>query len=347
MTQPPNAGRRHGRSNAPNDGKAQIDHVQIREARLVMKMALKTESAGTAPVQAASRLKGPRVFLDMDQQELDDAYTQITFAPNQPQILARYASNSAAMRARLGEPRRLAYGSAAMEQLDLYAAPRTDAPICVFLHGGAWRAGEAKTHAFAAEMFVGAGVHFAALDFDNVVTTGGDLAPVAHQVRSAVAWVYANAASIGADPRKLYVCGHSSGAHLAGVVLTTDWVRAFGLPANVVRGGMLNSGMYDLQPVRLSARSSYVNFTDDVVEALSPIRHIDRLNCPVLVSHGTLESPEFIRQARDFVAAAKAAGKPVELLAAEGYNHFEILETLANPYGFLGRAALKMMQPKG
>jgi arylformamidase len=311
-------------------------------------MALKTETAADmAHAQAAPRQKGSRVFLDMDQQELDDAYTQINFAPNQPQILARYASNSDAMRARLGEPRRVAYGSAPMEQLDLYAAPRANAPICVFLHGGAWRAGSAKSHAFAAEAFVGAGVHFAALDFDNVDTTRGDLAPVARQVRSAVAWVYANAASLGADPRKLYVCGHSSGAHLAGVVLTTDWQRGFGLPADVVRGGMLNSGMYDLHPVRLSARSSYINFTDDVVEALSPIRHVDRLACPILVSHGTQESPEFVRQARDFVAAAKAAGKPVERLVAEGYNHFEILETLANPYGFLGRAALKMMQSDG
>ena len=312
-------------------------------------MALKAESVAAVarPAQSSPRQKGPRVFLDMDQQELDDAYTQINFAPNQPQILARYASNSAAMRARLGEPRRLAYGSSPMEQLDLYAAPRANAPICVFLHGGAWRAGEAKTHAFMGEIFVGAGVHFAALDFDNVVTTGGDLTPIARQVRSAVAWVYTNAATLGADPRQIYVCGHSSGAHLAGVVLTTDWPRAFGLPANVVSGGLLNSGMYDLQPVRLSARSDYIKFTDDVVEALSPIRHVGRLTCPILVSHGTLESPEFIRQSRDFVAAARAAGKSAELLVAEGYNHFEMLETLANPYGFLGRAALKMIKSDG
>ena len=39
----------------------------------------------------------------------------------------------------------------------------------------------------------------------------------------------------------------------------------------------------------------------------------------------------------------KAAGKPVELLVGEGYNHFEMLETLANPYGLLGRAVFKQM----
>jgi arylformamidase len=303
-----------------------------------------------APVAAqpqpssAPRRKGPRVFLDMDQQELDDAYTQIKYAPNMPQILARYASNSEVARARLGEPERVSYGGGPVEQIDVYRASANNAPICVFLHGGAWRTGEARNHAFPAEMFVGAGAHFAAVDFDNVLSTGGDLMPIGHQVRRAIAWVYANASSIGADPRRLYVCGHSSGAHLAAVVLTTDWAHDFDLPADTVNGGILSSGMYDLHPVRLSARSDYIRFTDTAVDALSPQRHVDHLNCPIIVSYGTLETPEFQRQARDFAAAARKAGKSAELRVGEGYNHFEVFETLANPYGLLGRAALAMMQ---
>jgi arylformamidase len=293
----------------------------------------------SAPVQQ----KGPRVFLDMDQEELDDAYSQIKYAPNQPQIVARYASNSALARVRLGEPRRLAYGGTPIEGLDLYATAAPNAPVFVFLHGGAWRFSDAKNYAFPAEAFVTAGAHFAAIDFDGVDKTGGDLMPIADQVRRAVAWVYANALSFGADPRRLYVCGHSSGAHLAGVVLTTDWAGDFGLPADAVRGGLVISGMYDLEPVRLSARSDYVRFSAAVVEALSPQRHVDRLACPIAIAQGTLETPEFQRQARDFAAAAKRAGKSAELLVAEGYNHFEILETLANPYGLLGSVALNMM----
>ncbi len=310
-------------------------------------MTQATQKVATAAAEAQTplvRKKGPRVFLDMDQEELDDAYNQLKYAPNMQQILARFAANSALTRARLGEPRRLAYGSAPNEQFDLYAAPVANAPVCVFVHGGAWHHGEARNVAFPAEMFVGAGAHFAALDFDNVVTTGGDLTPIADQVRRAVAWVYANAPSFGGDPRRLYVCGHSSGGHLAGVILTTDWVRDFGLPPDTVRGGLVISGMYDLEPVRRSARSDYIRFTDAVVEALSPQRRVDRLGCPIMIAHGTLETPEFVRQARDFAAAAKSAGKPVELLVGAEYNHFELLETLANPYGLLGRAALGMMK---
>jgi arylformamidase len=107
-----------------------------------------------------------------------------------------------------------------------------------------------------------------------------------------------------------------------------------------VKGTLCCSGLFDLKPVRLSARGSYVKFTDEMEQALSPQRHLDKLNAPVIVAYGTLETPEFQRQSRDFAAAVKAAGKPVQLLVGEGYNHFEIRETLANPYGLLGRAVL-------
>jgi arylformamidase len=95
--------------------------------------------------------------------------------------------------------------------------------------------------------------------------------------------------------------------------------------------------------VRLSKRSKYVSFTDEMEQKLSAMRHLDKLNTPLILTYGTYETPEFQRQSRDFAAAVKAAGKPVELLVGEGYNHFEMLETLANPYGLLGRAVLTQM----
>jgi arylformamidase len=179
-------------------------------------------------------------------------------------------------------------------------------------------------------------------DFSGVEATNGNLMPIAEQVRRAVAWVYRNARMFGGDPNRIYVSGQSSGAHLGGVVLITDW-QAFGVPADIVKGGLLCSGMYDLEPVRLSKRSEYVAFTDESEHALSAQRHLARINCPVILAHGTLETPEFIRQTRDFAAALDKAGKPVQLLVAEGYNHFEILETLATPYGLLGHVALEQM----
>ena len=304
--------------------------------------AVIASGAASAQPAPAARVKGPLVWLDMDQQALDDAYDQAVYAPNAPQLHKRRQDKCKEVRARLGEPRRLAYGPTPVEMLDIYTTKKPNAPINVFIHGGAWRAGEAWEFCDAAELFVHAGAHFVVPDFIDVIAAGGSLMPMAEQVRRAVAWVHKNAASFGGDPSRIFISGRSSGAHLAGTTLIADW-KEFGAPADVIKGALLSSGMYDLKPVRLSKRGAYVKFTDAMEDALSTQRHLTRINCPVIVAHGTYETPEFQRQTRDFAAALKAAGKPVTLLTGH-YNHFEMPETLQNPYGLLGRAVLEQMK---
>jgi arylformamidase len=282
------------------------------------------------------------VFRDYDQKALDDAYDQAVYAPNRDQLLARRNLQSAAARRRLGEPRRFPYGAGANEQLDVYTSPNGDA-VHVFVHGGAWRAGRAGEYGGAAEMFVEAGAHYVALDFDNAPDCDGNLTVMAAQVRSALAWVYRNAAKFAGDPERIWVSATSSGAHLAAVAATSDWQAQFGLPEDIVKGYTLCSGMYDLEAPRLSKRSAYVKFTDEMEQALSPQRHIEQIRAPIVVLYGSLETPEFKRQAREFAAALVAAGKRADLIHAEGYNHFELAETLGNPYGPMGRAVLAQM----
>jgi arylformamidase len=313
-------------------------------AGAVMATAGGVRAQQPAPAPQPPRVKGPLVWLDMDQAELDAAYDQSVYAPNLPQLTKRYATNSEGVRTRWGAPQRYAYGATPVEGLDVYRTKRPNAPINLFLHGGAWRTGLAKHYAFPAELFVHASAHCIVPDFAWVQDVGSSLMPMAEQVRRAVAWVYRNTPRFGGDPNRLYVSGHSSGAHLAGVLLTTNWRQDFNLPADTIKGGLCCSGLFDLKPVRLSARSKYVNFTDEMEQALSPQRHLDQLTAPVIVAYGTLETPEFQRQARDFAAALQAGGKPVQLLVGEEYNHFEIIETLSNPYGLLGRAVLEQMQ---
>src|SRR5438477_6665050 len=284
-----------------------------------------------------------KVFLDYDQQALDAAYDQAMYAPNRDQLLARFAHASELVRKRIGAPQRFAYGEQPIERLDVYRTQQPNAPICVFVHGGAWRAGLARDYAFGAETFVRAGAHYVVLDFSNVLETNGDLLPMAEQVRRGIAWAFRNAAKFGGDASRLYVSGTSSGAHLGGVAATTDWTR-YGLPADPVRGYTLCSGMYDLRGPRLSKRSSYVKFTDEAEEALSPQRHLAAIRAPIVLLYGSLETPEFQRQSRDFADALTRAGKAAEIIRAEGYNHFEIAETLGNPYGPLGRAVLAQMK---
>lgn len=291
---------------------------------------------------AASQTTSPRVWLDYDQDSLDRAYDQTVWAPSMADIQKRQAANSEAARRRLGQPLRLAYGPSPIEGLDVFKARQPNAPIMMFIHGGAWLRGEAKNFAFPAEMFVDAGVNFVVADFAPVSNFDGDLSAMAGQVCRAIAFACKNAAQFCGDASRFYLAGHSSGAHLAAVALTSDWTK-FGLAPDFIKGALLMSGMYDLKPVRLSKRSTYVTFTDTMEDAMSPQRHLDRLYAPITVTVGSKDSPEFIRQARDFVAAVQAAGKAGQLVEAPEYNHFDLSESLGNPYGPNGRAALTLM----
>jgi arylformamidase len=287
--------------------------------------------------------KGPLVFMNYDQVELDAAYENSVYEPNIRQISQRLASLADGVRVRRGEPQRVAYGPSEIEQLDIYKTRIARAPIFVFIHGGTWRTGSSRRSAFPAELFIDYGAHYVALDFTNVLDAGGDLRVMVDQVRRGIAWVYRNAESFDGDPNRLYIGGHSSGGHLCGAALITDWHKDFGLPADIVKGGLCMSGMYDLAPVRLSWRRSYIKFDDAMARDLSAIRHIDMIRASVTVTYGTFETPEFQRQGRDFATALKAAGRNVTLIELPHFAHLETEESLGNPYGPNGRAAIEMM----
>jgi arylformamidase len=325
-----------------------ITSTQKPSRRMVLAAMAAGAVAGAGPAAAqqspSAAEKGPKIWLDMDQKALDDAYDQTKYAPNFLQVTKRYASNSAAMRARLGEPKRASYGPTPIERLEIYSPKRPNAPIHIHIHGGAWHQRPATDYAFPAEMLMHAGAHYVVPDFISVDETGADLMPMVDQVRRSIAWTIRNAPSFGGDATRVYLSGFSSGSHLAGVALLTDWQKDFDLPDGIIRGAVLCSGLYDLKAVRLSARSKYVRISDEIEQTLSTQRHLEKIRTPLVLAHGTDETPEFQRQTRDFAAALKVANKPVQFFVNENYNHFEMMETFGNPYGLLGRAVLEQMQ---
>lgn len=118
-------------------------------AGLRTKITRRTALAGAAAVVAIPALaeecrigpppheKGARVFMDYDQVELDAAYDQAFYAPLRLQIVKRWASTSEAARTHIGQPKQASYGPSAEEKLDIYLTKRANAPIFVFVHGGA------------------------------------------------------------------------------------------------------------------------------------------------------------------------------------------------------------------
>jgi len=282
----------------------------------------------------------PKVYLDYTQQELDDAFEQTVWAPNFEELRDKNKARCAEIRARFEHFERR-YGEGPHETVEIVPAKARNAPVLFFVHGGRWRPQPDNGFVYFADTVVNAGAHlvaarFSTLDPPKAPTRMPDMIA---ELRRAVAWVHANAASFGGDPERIHIIGHSSGAHLTSVLLTTDWTQ-FGAPADVLKSGTCVSGMYELRPVLLSARSAYVKLTPEEEDAFSAIRHLDRLRCPITVAYGSKESPEFQRQGRTFAAALRARGAPATELILDGCNHFEGIRSMIEPRSPLARQVL-------
>ena len=298
----------------------------------------------------ADAIPAPKVYLDYTQAELDAAYDQRVWAPNREELVAWYLSEGARVRARLEHRRDVPYGPGEDETLDIFPAkPKMGsestfpAPIHVHIHGGRWTLFSKDEESFLAPLFVEAGATCIVVGFSNIPKVR--IPQMVDQVKRAIAWVHANAASFGGDPDRIHLSGHSSGSHLAGVALLTDWPEEFGLPANIVKNALLISGMYDMRPVILSARSSYVKLSGAEILELSAILQAERFNTPVTLVYGEKETPEFRRQPKEFAQALEAAGKSVRLVEIPGVNHFEVLRQLGDPASEVSRLAIRMMMP--
>jgi arylformamidase len=282
-----------------------------------------------------------KVYLDYTQAELDKAYTQPEWASNMREVLTRQTEAGAALRKRL-PPETFTYGPSVDETLDVFDKGNANKPIHVHIHGGAWRALTKEDVSFPAPVFVDAGAAFVPLNFSVIPVVR--LPDMIAQVQRAIQWLYANAAEFGGDPSQIHLSGHSSGAHMASVLLTTDWKTQLGLPADVIKSGLLMSGSYDLEPVMLSIRSSYVKISKEEEIALSAIRNIDKVKVPLTIAVGSKETPEFRRQARAFHEKLSRAGKPATFIEVADTNHFEMQDVFADATSVVAQAALRPMK---
>src|SRR3954470_84781 len=272
-----------------------------------------------------------KVYLHYTQAELDRNFDQRNWVKNALEIIGRYPELSKATRARL-KHYSAAYGSGPDETLDIFPAAKSPAPVQVFVHGGAWKNFTKDDYSFPADAYVPAGIHTVVLNFSNVPAVR--LPEMADQVRRGIEWVYRNAASFGGDPERFYLSAHSSGAHLAALALQKD---------KYVKAATLVSGPYYLEPVVLSARSSYVKLSPEEVLEMSPGLHAERMTCPVIVGYAESDTDEFRRQSEEFAASLEKAGRLQRVIRFPGVNHFELMEKYGDPDHPLVQAVFEQM----
>lgn len=274
----------------------------------------RVEVMGHAWKTHGGRLSAETVFLHYTQAELDRNFDQRNWVSNALELIALYPELSQATRARFRH-KTITYGPSADETLDLFPADNPRGAVQIFVHGGAWKNFTKDDYSFPADAFVPAGIHTVILNFANLPAVR--LPDMAEQVRRGIEWVFEHATEFGADREQIFLSAQSSGAHLAALALQRD---------AYVRAATLVSGPYYLEPVILSARSSYVKLTPDEVLALSPGLHAERIKCPVVIGYGENDTDEFRRQSVAFAHALHAVGRLQDVICFPGQNHFELME---------------------
>lgn len=270
------------------------------------------------------------------QEDLDAAYDLAAAAPDYPTWTAFYRDQSASARDDLPCNLGHRFGPTVEEYVDVFPADQPNAPVMVFIHGGYWRRLSAREFSYVARGFTRAG-------FTTVVTNYAlcpkvTIREITRQSRAALAWVYQSIADYNGDRDRIFVAGHSAGGHQAMRVGVTDWVGDYDLPADLVKGVIPVSGVFDLQPLPYSYLASALRLDLETIRLESPMLHGPADAPPILLSVGGQEPGPFRQQTLDFLKLCQEAGHNVSFFDQPDRHHFSAIADFNDAEAPLARA---------
>ncbi len=236
--------------------------------------------------------------------------------------LSSYAALSVEARASLTVHENLQYGSGPTHVLDFFPGRNSDAPLHVFIHGGYWQALSQRDSAMMAPAIVESGHAFATLNY--TIAPDARLGEMIAECRQALLWLASRAAELGFDPSNITISGHSAGGHLAAMVMATaaDELNKAGL---TVREVILISGVFDLEPVAQTPVNDPIQLTPQEIQELSPVLNLPAPGPHYRVTVAERDTPEFVRQSREYAELLRKAGHSVSFDLQKGLHHFDII----------------------
>ncbi len=226
----------------------------------------------------------------------------------------------------------LSYGPDPQQALDLYAPPggAKGAPVVVFVHGGAWDSGRRQDYGFAGRALAAQGFLAAVIGYRLVPQVR--YPAFVEDAAAAVAWLAQHAATYGGDPQRIALTGHSAGAYIAMMtVLDTDFLRAQGLQAGVIKAAAGLSGPYDFLPLAVASTQAAFGAWPNLPQT-QPINHVHPGAPPIFLAHGTKDDLVWPRNSVRLAAALTAAGDEAQLKLYPGLTHADVVLALSRPF---------------
>ena len=236
----------------------------------------------------------------------------------------------------------MAYGQNPLQTLDYWPGKSAGAPLVLFVHGGGWKRGDKDnaTGATKVDHYTGLGYAFASINYRLV--PDASVEQQAQDVADALAYLRKQAGTLGFDPARIVLMGHSAGAHLVALVGTDmRYFAKAGLKADAVKGIIpLDGAAYDV-PTQMQDAGRFMAgtyaqaFGTDPArqKALSPTLQAAKPNAAdFLILH--IDRADGTAQSEGLAAALKAAGTPAQVHALPGRGlrgHMEINRSMGDP----------------
>ena len=267
-----------------------------------------------------------KVYMNYTQDELDLEYDMRRRCPHFAETFQALEPHNERMRNHYECKLDIKFGNSKLQSLDIWNG-KGGSPILLFIHGGYWKAFDKDMFQFVAERFVEKGVCVILNNYDlcpNVTMTD-----IVSQNRTALKWIYDNAAKIGGDPGRIHVTGHSAGGHLTAMLMATNWAD-YNLPYDVINGSVPISGLFDLEPLRVSYLNADLHMSPDETKLNSPIHNIPSWMPPTVVAVGGGETNEFKRQSRIYTDKCRDHDFEVSYLEVGNHDHVNVVGELRN-----------------
>lgn len=275
------------------------------------------------------------------QEEIDLQYNFSLTVPDVASWGDFYALESQKARDKYACSLDVSYGPSAPETVDIFPAKNPGALLLVYIHGGYWYSRSSKDFDLVANAFVDHGITVAVMNY--ALCPEVTLSEITRQSRALIAWLHKEATNYNADPKRIFICGHSAGGQQVAMLAATNWNEDYGIPDDVIKGGIAISGIYDLGGLPYSYLQPKLQLTQEVIVRESPLRAVPDFGPPVLVSCGANETAELRRQTAEYYQARKDKELGGDLLIQKGKMHFSAIDGLNDPSSDLCKAILDFM----